>query len=147
MHAAENVQLIKSENMTKDKSLEELFQSQKPHFDDSDAFMASLTKRLDAVEYVKLYQEATIRRYKMAMIMAFVVGIISGAITIAWVISTPMDVPLFTFQVQTDFLLWMVENSRIIVSALLSLLMTAGIISIISNVQEIMHMRVRLENI
>lgn len=133
--------------MTKDKSLEELFQSQKPHFDDSDAFMASLTKRLDAVEYVKQYQEATIRRYKMAMIMAFVVGIISGAITIAWVISTPMDVPLFTFQVQTDFLLWMVENSRIIVSALLSLLMTAGIISIISNVQEIIHMRVRLENI
>lgn len=133
--------------MTKDKSLEELFQSQKPHFDDSNAFMASLTKRLDAVEYVKQYQEATIRRYKMAMIMAFVVGIISGAITIAWVISTPMDVPLFTFQVQTDFLLWMVENSRIIVSALLSLLMTAGIISIISNVQEIMHMRVRLENI
>ncbi len=133
--------------MTKDKSLEELFQSQKPHFDDSDAFMASLTKRLDAVEYVKQYQEVTIRRYKMAMIMAFVVGIISGAITIAWVISTPMDVPLFTFQVQTDFLLWMVENSRIIVSALLSLLMTAGIISIISNVQEIMYMRVRLENI
>ena len=133
--------------MTKDKSLEELFQSQKPHFDDSDAFMASLTKRLDAVEYVKQYQEATIHRYKMAMIMAFVVGIISGAITIAWVISTPMDVPVFTFQVQTDFLLWMVENSRIIVSALLSLLMTAGIISIISNVQEIMHMRVRLENI
>ena len=133
--------------MTKDKSLEELFQSQKPHFDDSNAFMASLTKRLDAIEYVKQYQEATIRRYKMAMIMAFVVGIISGAITIAWVISTPMDVPLFTFQVQTDFLLWMVENSRIIVSALLSLLMTAGIISIISNVQEIMHMRVRLENI
>ena len=133
--------------MTKDKSLEELFQSQKPHFDDSNAFMASLTKRLDAVEYVKQYQEATIRRYKMAMIMAFVVGIISGAITIAWVISTPMDVPLFTFQVQTDFLLWMVENSRIIVSALLSLLMTAGIISIISNVQEIMHMRVRSENI
>ena len=133
--------------MTKDKALEELFQSRKPHFDDSDAFMTSLTKRLDAVEYVKQYQEATIRRYKMAMIVAFVVGIISGAIAIAWVISTPIDVPLFTFQVQTGFLLWLVENSRIIVSALLSLLMTAGIISIISNVQEIMHMRVRLENI
>lgn len=133
--------------MTKDKALEELFLAQTPHFTDGDAFMASLTKRLDAVEYLKQYQERTIRRYKMAMVVAFVVGIISGAITIAWVISTPMDVPLFTFQVQTDFLLWMVENSRIIVSALLSLLMTAGIISIISNVQEIMHMRVRLENI
>jgi len=105
--------LIIEIGMTKDKALEELFLAQTPHFTDGDAFMASLTKRLDAVEYLKQYQERTIRRYKMAMIMAFVVGIISGAITIAWVISTPMDVPIFTFQVQTDFLLWMVENSRI----------------------------------
>ena len=108
--------------------------------------MEMLTKRLDAVEYVKQYQEATIRRYKMAMIMAFVVGIISGAIAIAWVLSTPVDVPLFTFQMQTGILLWIVENSRIIVSALLSLLMTAGIISIITNVQDILRMRVRMEH-
>lgn len=129
-----------------DKSLRELFHAQKPHFGDGDVFMEMLTKRLDAVEYVKQYQEATIRRYKMAMIMAFVVGIISGAIAIAWVLSTPVDVPLFTFQMQTGILLWIVENSRIIVSALLSLLMTAGIISIITNVQDILRMRVRMEH-
>lgn len=137
--------------MTKDKSLEELFQSQKPHFDDSDAFMASLTKRLDAVEYVKQYQEATIRRYKMAMIMAFVVGIISGTVSIAYILSTPADVPLFSFQVQTDFLLWLAEhsnlfallaeNSRLITATALSLLMSLGLISIISNVQDILQMR------
>ena len=62
--------------MTKDKALEELFLAQKPHFDDHDAFMGNLTKRLDAVEYIHQHQEATIRRYKMAMIAAFVVGII-----------------------------------------------------------------------
>ena len=137
--------------MTKDKSLEELFQSQKPHFDDSDAFMASLTKRLDAVEYVKQYQEATIRRYKMAMIMAFVVGIVSGTVSIAYILSTPADVPLFSFQVQTDFLLWLAEhsnlfallaeNSRLITATALSLLMSLGLISIISNVQDILQMR------
>ena len=36
--------------MTKDKALEELFLSQTPQFDDSAAFMAKLTKRLEAVE-------------------------------------------------------------------------------------------------
>ncbi len=66
--------------MNKDKALEELFLAQKPHFEDNDAFMASLTKRLDAVEYIKQYQEATLRRYKMAMVVAFVAGIIGGAV-------------------------------------------------------------------
>ena len=65
--------------MNKDKALEELFLAQKPHFDDNDAFMASLTKRLDAVEYIKQYQEATLRRSKMALVVAFVAGIIGVA--------------------------------------------------------------------
>ena len=131
--------------MTKDKALEELFLAHKPHFSDGDDFMASLTKRLDAVEYIKQHQEATIRRYKMAMVAAFVVGIISGAVTIAYVLSTPADVPLFNFQVQTGFLLWMTEHSRLIATTVLSLLMTLGIISIVSNVHDILRMRVRLE--
>ena len=134
-------------NTIKDKELEELFLSQTPHFTDNDAFMAALTKRLDAVEYVKQHQEATIRRYKMAMVAAFVVGIISGAVTIAMVLSMPADVPLFTFSVQTGFLLWLAENSRMIATTILTLLMTLGIISIVNNVQDILHMRVRFMDI
>ena len=127
--------------MTKDKALEDLFLAQKPHFDDHDIFMTSLTKRLDAVEYIHQHQEATIRRYKMAMIAAFVVGIISGAITMAFILSTPADVPLFTFQVQTSFLLWLAQNSRLITVAALALVMTFGMMSIVSNVQDIVRMR------
>lgn len=123
--------------MTKDKALEELFLAKKPHFDDHDAFMANLTKRLDAVEFIHQQQEATIRRYKMAMIVAFIVGILSGAITMAFILSTPADVPLFTFQVQTSFLLWFTEISRPVVAAALALLMTIGIISVIINIQDI----------
>ena len=130
--------------MTKDKALEELFLSQKPHFSDNADFMAALTKRLDAVEFIKQRQEATIRRYKMLMVVAFVVGIVSGAGSIAYILSTPADVPLFTFNVQTGFLLWLAENSRLIAATGLSLLMTLGIISIISNVQDILRMRVCL---
>ena len=43
--------------MKKDKALEELFLAQKPHFSDKADFMAALTKRLDAVEFIKQHQE------------------------------------------------------------------------------------------
>ena len=130
--------------MMKDKALEELFLAQKPHFTDNADFMSALTKRLDAVEFLKQHQEATIRRYKMAMVVAFVVGIISGAIAVALILSTPVDVPLFTFKVQTGILLWLAENSRWIAVTALSMLMTLGFFSIISNVQDIRQMRVKL---
>ena len=130
--------------MMKDKALEELFLAQKPHFTDNADFMSALTKRLDAVEFLKQHQEATIRHYKMAMVVAFVVGIISGAIAVALILSTPVDVPLFTFKVQTGILLWLAENSRWIAVTALSMLMTLGFFSIISNVQDIRQMRVKL---
>ena len=98
--------------MIKDKALEELFLTQKPHFDDHDVFMADLTKRLDAVEFIRQHQEASVRRYKMAMVAAFIVGIVSGAVTMVFILSTPADVPLFTFHFETSILLWFAKNSR-----------------------------------
>ena len=127
--------------MNKDKTLEELFLAHKPHFDDGDAFMASLTKHLDAVEFIKQHQEATIRRYKLAMVAAFIAGIISGAIAIAYVLSVPMNIPVFTFNTQLTILQWVGENSRFITVVSLSLLITFGITAFISNVQEIKTMR------
>ena len=127
--------------MNKDKAIEDLFLAQKPHFDDSEAFMTSLNKRLDAVEYIKQHQAATIRRYKMALVAAFVVGIISGIVTIIYMLSMPAEMPLFTFQVETGMFSWLAANSRILTSTALSLLITFGLISIISNIQDIRNMR------
>lgn len=127
--------------MVKDKKLEELFLSQKPTFDDKAEFMATATRRLDAVEYVRQHQEATLRRYKLAMVAAFVVGIVSGAVTMAFVLSMPTDVPLFTLSVESSILLWVAENSRIIATTTLALLMSFGIMSIFSNVQDILAIR------
>ena len=126
--------------MIKDKVLEDLFLAQKPHFDDQNAFMDDLTKRLDAVEYIRQHQEASIRRYRIAMIAAFVIGIISGAITMVFILSSPTDVPLSTFHNQTGFLLWFVENSRSLAVTILTLVMTIGMMGIVSNVQDIMRM-------
>ena len=127
--------------MEKDKKLEELFLAQKPTFDDKADFMAMVTRRLDAVEFVRQHQEAALRRYKLAMVAAFVVGIVSGAVTMAFVLSTPADVPLFTFSVESSILLWIAENSRLIATTALALLMSFGIMSIISNVQDILDLR------
>ena len=132
--------------MNKDKALEELFLANKPHFDDSDAFMASLTKRLDAVEYIKQHQEATLRRYKMAMVVTFLSGLIVGGIAIAYILSTPMDVPVVSFKTQFALLQWLVENSRIITVTAISLLMTFGITSFIGNIQELKVMRQSLQH-
>lgn len=127
--------------MNKDKALEDLFLAQKPCFDDREAFMASLTKRLDTVEYIKQHQEATLRRYKTFMVVAFLVGIISGAATLMYILSTPADVPIFTFHVKSGFFLWLAENSRLITTTALSLLMTFGLLSIYNNVVDILDMR------
>ena len=127
--------------MEKDKKLEELFLAQKPTFDDKADFMATVTHRLDVVEFVRQHQETTLRRYKLAMVAAFVVGIVSGAVTMAFVLSTPVDVPLFTFSVESSILLWIAENSRIIATTALALLMSFGIMSILSNVQDILAIR------
>ena len=127
--------------MSKDKALEELFLAQKPHFDDNADFMAALTRRLDAVEFVRRHQEATIRRYKIAMVAAVVIGVVSGAITLAFVLSMPADMPLFTVHVQSGFLLWLAENSRVILSTVLALLMSFGLMSIISNVNDIQRLQ------
>ena len=127
--------------MTKDKELEKLFLAQKPTFDDKADFMATLTKRLDAVEYVRQHQEATLRRYRVAMVVAFVVGIVSGAVTIGLILSKPADVPVFSFDVQSVWVLWIMRNFRVIVATALALLMTFGTFSVINNVQEILNMR------
>lgn len=133
--------------MNKDKALEELFLAQTPHFDDQDTFMASLSQRLDAVEYIKQYQEATLRHYKLAMVVAFLAGIIVGGIAIAYLLMSPTDVPVFNFDTHHLFFLeWLCGNSRLVTVTAISLLLTIGIISFIANIQELMSMRHSFQN-
>ena len=77
----------------------------------------------------------------MALVVAFVVGIISGIVTIVYMLSTPAAVPLFTFRMETGWLSWLAANSRLITATALSLLITFGLISIIGNIQDIRSMR------
>ena len=59
----------------------------------------------------------------------------------AFVLSMPADVPLFTFSVESSIMLWIAENFRLIATTALALMMSFGIMSIISNVQDILAIR------
>ena len=131
--------------MTKDKDLEELFLAQKPTFDDGAEFMAKLTKRLDAVEYFKQYQERILRRNRIVMVAAFVVGILSGAVSTAWLLSSPIDTSLFDIQAPTGLLLWFVRNSRVLACVCLSTLMVFCTIAFVNNILDIMDMRLKIK--
>ena len=133
--------------MMKDKALEELFLSRRPKFDDKDEFMARLSQRLDAVEYLRQYEEANLRRYKYAMIAAFVAGIVVGGALLALVLSTPSESPLFTFHASSGFLPAIKQSARSIATIALSLVMGIGIISIVSNVLDIIQMRGQLGSV
>lgn len=133
--------------MMKDKALEELFLAQRPKFDDKDEFMARLTQKLDAVEYLRQYEEANLRRYQYAMIAALVAGFIAGGALFALVLSTPSELPLFTFHASSGILLAIEQYSRTIATIVLSIVMGFGIISIVSNVLDIVQMRVQLRTV
>ena len=127
--------------MTKDKALEDLFLAAKPSFDNTDQFMPSLIKRLDAVEYLKQREEACIRRYRYGMIAAFVLGIVSGGIILALILSAPANSPLITFNVGSGILLAILQQSRIIATVLISGLICFFIISVVHAVNEIIGMK------
>ena len=131
--------------MEKDKALEELFLAQTPHFDDSAEFMQKLTKRLEAVEFIKQYQERTIRRYRIVIAVAFVVGIVSGTASTIWLLLSPIELPSVNIQTQKTFLLWFIQNSRLLAAAFFPMLMTFAACIITSNVLEIVEMRRKMK--
>lgn len=127
--------------MMKDKALEELFKAQRPVFEDKDEFMARIEKKLDAVEYLRKYEEANLRRYKYVMVATFVMGIVVGGFMLAYILSVPADVPLVAINATSDLMLYFEQNSRMLASWALMLFLSFGIVSIISNMLDILKHR------
>ena len=71
-------------------------------------------------------------------------GFIAGGALFALVLSTPSELPLFTFHASSGILLAIEQYSRTIATIVLSLIMGLGIISIVGNVLDIVQMRVQL---
>ena len=123
--------------MTKDKSLEKIFLTCKPAFDDQDIFLQKLERKLDAVEFIKQYEETRLRHYKYAMIAAFVLGLVSGGVSLTFILRMPIDEPLFTFDIASGFLLTLQQDSRIVISIALMLFLSYVVIGIINSILDI----------
>lgn len=127
--------------MNKDKSLEELFLAVKATPLESDGFMASLNRKLDAVEYIKQHEEACQRRYRYVVIVTFILGIVCGGIMMAVIMSMPGDVPLFVFGVQNNVLITIEQNSHFIASIVLAAIICFAVVNVISNIYDMMRMK------
>lgn len=127
--------------MKKDKALEELFLAARPTFDDGDAFIARLEKRLDAVEYLKQHEKVCLRRYRYAMLAAFVLGVILGGGIIAVMLAMPAEQSLFSFGVENALLVALGRYSRYVVLVLVSGLVCFTIVSIVNIVVDLLSLR------
>ena len=64
----------------KENTIEEMFARYQPDLGDPNEYMAHLTNKLEAAEYVKQYKAAQMRRYSRAILGSFVAGLLTGGI-------------------------------------------------------------------
>lgn len=129
--------------MNQEPNLEELFSNYHPTLSDSDAFMQTLSRRLDAVQYVERYQAAQRAHYSRYVIVALLVGVVLGSVSLAVILFLAPSAQFFTFRVQSDVLLLVRENSRLIAVLILSLLVSAALVVIFRSIMEIGYFRDR----
>ncbi len=126
--------------MMKDKALEKLFLAQKPSFDDGEAFMAELDKRLDTVEFLVQYQAKKRRQYRYCMMAALSFGIIIGCGMMVFSFAL-QPAPAALLHVQADVFQLLTDNARIISITLLSILVSGSIIVIFNILVDITGMK------
>lgn len=120
--------------MTKDKELEQLFNSFKPNLGDSDHFMKTLSNRLKMVEYVKQIQAVQARQYKLGIIAAFIAGFIASLFTLAFVVYMPTTASLFTFSFNAAPFMFIAQNSHIITLVVISIITASSIFGMAYNI-------------
>ena len=118
--------------MNDDRRLQELFDSYDPTLTDSEQFNQRLERKLAMIDEIRQAQAAQIRRYRIAVVAAFIVGIILGGVLLAFILSTPTDVPLFTFGINFYPIIFIEQNSRLISALLISLMIAFSIIAVLN---------------
>lgn len=136
---------IRLQDSLRASTFEELFDSYQPMLNDRELFNQRLERKLALIDEVRQVQAAQIHCYHMAVVAAFVTGVILGTGLLAFILATPSDVPLFTFGINFYPLLFIEQNSRIISALLTSLMIVFGIIAVL-NTKELAN-RIRLQGI
>ena len=93
------------------------------------------------MEYLKQHEEACIRRYRYAMLAAFVLGIVLGGGAIALMLAMPAEQPLFSFGVENALLVALGQYSRYAALVLVSGLVCLAVVSIVNIVVDLLNLR------
>lgn len=110
--------------------LKDLFADFDPEVSDGAIFMSRLEKKLEAIEQVRRMQEARVRRYRIATLVAFVVGLVTGGALLAVVMGMPADPLVFTFDTHLSHMLVFELDRRIVALVVFSLLLAAGTVAL-----------------
>ena len=127
--------------MEQKDTLQELFNGYTPDLGQEDLFMQRLEKKLEAVEYIKQMQDRQLRRYRCAIIAAFLMGVIVSGGLLVFILNNPIGQPTFSFGIHSLPFLFLEQNSRMISLTGLSLLMGIAIIVIVNMWQELAGMQ------
>lgn len=127
--------------MEQKDTLQELFNGFTPDLGQEDLFMQRLEKKLEAVEYIKQMQDRQLRRYRYAIIAAFVMGVAVSGGGLVYILDNPIGQPTFSFGIHSLPFLFLEQNSRMISLTGLSLLMGIAIIVIVNMWQELAGMQ------
>ena len=126
--------------MNDDIRLQELFDDFRPTLTDNEQFSSQLERRLAMIDESRGTQAAEIRRYRMAVVAAFVAGIVFGSVLLAVILATPSETPLFSFGINAYPLLFIEQNSRLISALLTSLMITVSIVAILNTSEQVNRM-------
>jgi hypothetical protein len=118
--------------MKEDTTLEQLFAGFQPPMGDKEAYMKELARKLAAVEYVRQYNEARIRRYKRVVFWAFLLGSIIGALLVILAICIPADVPTVTFNMDMGLLYYLTHHYQLMLLVIVSLLFSSGAVALLN---------------
>ena len=127
--------------MEQKDTLQELFNGYTPDLGKDDLFMQRLGKKLEAVEYIKQMQDRQLKRYRYAIIAAFLMGVIVSGGLLVYIMDNPIGQPTFSFGIHSMPFLFLEQNSRMISLTGLSLLMGTGIIVLINLWLELASMK------
>lgn len=123
--------------MNEDKFFEELFSNYKPSLSDSDAFMQTLQRRLDAVEYVRLQQAEQQKRYRRYILIALIIGMVLGSLLIAFVMTFSQPATLLSFTIQSNVIELIQQNIHFIALIFVLLLLGVSVVVIFHSMQEV----------
>jgi hypothetical protein len=123
--------------------LQELFDNFHPTLADSNLFNHRLERKIAMIDEIRQAQTKQIRRYRMAVLAAFVAGIVLGSGLLVFILAIPSNTPLFTFGINLYPLQFIEQNSRMICVLLTSLMIAFCIIAMMNTSEMVSRIRGR----